>query len=101
MLGRFKKQPVEVVDFDIDFSKFLADGDSIVTAGNPPIPVSLTKTVDPAGLTLGATFVREGTILKQWISGGTDGTAYKVTLTVTTGAGRVKQVEFLVRVRDE
>jgi hypothetical protein len=101
ILGRFYKQPAETLDFDIDFSQFLSDGDSLVSTGNPPVPSPLDVAVTPSGLNLGPTFVLNGKTVKQWLSGGTDGVKYKITLTVTSNAGRVKQVEFVVRVKDE
>jgi hypothetical protein len=101
ILGKFVKQPAEILDFDIDFSEFLSDGDSLVVTGDPPVPSPLDVTVTPAGLTLGATLVRDGLVIKQWVSGGTNGQKYKITITATSNAGRVKQVEFTVRVKDE
>lgn len=101
ILGRFYKQPAENLDYDIDFSEFLSDGDSLVTTGNPPVPSPLNVSVSPAGMSLGPTFVLDGNKVKQWLSGGTNGVKYKITLTVTSNAGRVKQVEFVVRVKDE
>jgi len=35
-----------------------------------------------------------------WLSGGTDGQRYKVTVTVDTMGGRRDQSEFIVRVKD-
>ncbi len=101
ILGKFYKQPAENLDYDIDFSEFLSDGDSLVSSGNPPVPSPLSVTVTPSGLSLGPTFVLNGKSVKQWLSGGTNGIKYKITLTVTSNAGRVKQVEFVVRVKDE
>lgn len=101
ILGRFLKQPAEVLDYDIDFSEFLPEGDALSFAGDPPVPTPLDVVVSPSGLTLGPTFVVGGKIIKQWLSGGTDGTTYKVTVTATSNAGRVKQIEFSVRVKDE
>lgn len=101
ILGTFYKQPAESLDYDVDFSEFLTDGDTLVSSGNPPVPSPLNVAVTPAGLTLGPTFVLDsGTTIKQWLSGGTDGAKYKITLTATSNAGRVKQVEFVVRVKD-
>lgn len=101
ILGKFTKQPAETLDFDIDFSEFLSDGDSLVTVGDPPVPSPLDVVVSPVGLTLGLTIVVGGSVIKQWVSGGTDGQKYKITLTATSNAGRVKQVEFIVRVKEE
>lgn len=101
ILGRFIKQPAETLDYDIDFSEFLADGDVLVTTGDPAVPSPLDVVVTPTGLTLGPTVVLGGVRVKQWVSGGTNGVSYKVTMTMTSNAGRVKQVEFVVRVKDE
>jgi hypothetical protein len=101
ILDRFFKQPAETLDYDIDFSEFLSGSDTLVTVGNPPVPSPLNVTVSPSGLTIGPTFVLNGKTVKQWLSGGVDGVRYKVTLTVTTNAGVVKQVEFVVRVKDD
>lgn len=101
IIGKFIKQPAEILDYDIDFSEFLADGDTLISTGNPAVPSPLNVVVTPPGLTLGPTFVLSGVTLKQWLSGGTDGVKYKVTVTATSNAGRVKQVEFVVRVKDE
>ena len=57
--------------------------------------------VAPAGLTLGSSFIIGNTVFKQWVSGGTVGVTYKVTVTCTTNAGRVKQVEFTVKIKDD
>lgn len=101
ILGKFTKQPAETLDYDIDFSEFLSDGDTLVSTGDPPVPSPLDVVVAPSGLTLGPTLVIDGLVIKQWVSGGTDGQKYKITLTATSNAGRVKQVEFTVRVKDE
>ena len=101
IIGRFTKQPAETLDYDIDFSEFLGPGDTLVSTGNPPVPSPLSVVVSPTGLTPVNTFVIEnGTTIKQWLSGGVDGVRYKVTLTATSNNGRVKQVEFLVRVKE-
>lgn len=100
ILGKYTKQPAETLDYDIDFTDFLADGDKLAVTGNPPVPSPLNVTVSPAGLTVGSTFVISQMIIKQWISGGVDGVKYKVTVTATTEGGRVVQNEFIVTVKD-
>lgn len=101
ILGTFYKQPAETLDYDIDFAEFLSDGDTLVSQGTPPVPNPLNVVVSPSGLTLGLTFVIDsGTTIKQWVSGGVDGGKYKITITATSNAGRVKQVEFVVRVKE-
>lgn len=102
ILGTFYKQPAETLDYDIDFSAVLDDNDTLVSTGNPAVPSPLNVVVSPAGLTVGSTFVIEnGKTIKQWLSGGASRVKYKITLTVTSNAGRVKQVEFMVNVKDD
>lgn len=101
ILGTFEKQPAETLDYDIDFTPILDDGDLLATSGDPPVPIPLDRTVTPSGLSFGPTFVLNGTTYKQWVFGGTSGVRYKITVTATTNAGRVKQVEFVIRVKDE
>ena len=101
ILASFIKQPAETLDYDISFSEFLADGDTLVGAGDPAVPDPLDVAVSPEGLTLGPTFlIDEGRTIKQWIAGGVSGTRYKITLTVTSNAGRVEQIYFVFRVKD-
>lgn len=91
MLGVVEKQPVEILDYDVDFSRWLVD-DTISSA---------TVTIAPAGsLTLHALDV-EPTLTKVWLSGGTNGVSYKVEVTVNTNGGRTGQVEFRVRVKEK
>lgn len=91
ILGNFTKQPVDVVDYDIDYSEWLSEGDTIESA---------TVTVAPAtNLAIDSVFVNDPRI-KIWVSGGTNSVTYKVTVTATTADGRVKQDEFRVKVKD-
>ena len=104
ILGRYQKQPVEVMDYDVDFAPFLDDGDTLVTSGAGPfIPVPLNVVVSgpDTALVLGSSFVLNGVVFKQWLSAGTNLATYKVTITATTNAGRVKQIEFTVKIKDD
>lgn len=102
ILGKFKKQPAEVLDYDVDFTEYLADGDTLLSSGNPPIPSPYNITVDGTGLVVESAFViNNGKTIKVWLTGGTNGVKYKITITATTNAGRVKQVEFVIQVKDE
>lgn len=92
LLGTFTQQPHEVLDYDFDYSEWISTGDTIIAA---------VATAD-AGLTLGSTIIDPTTdkIIKQWISGGTSGNVYKVQITATTAGGRVKEIEFKIKVRE-
>ena len=89
-IGSQLKQPVEIQDYDIDYSQWLTTGDNVQSA---------TVTVDPAGLTIGGVMINDPRV-KVWLSGGTNGVTYKVTVTATTADGRVKQDEFKLKVKE-
>jgi len=89
-LGNFSKQPVEVKDFDIDYSEWLTAGDNVQSAD---------IVVSPTGLVVDSVFINDPRI-KVWLSSGADGTQYKLTVTMTTADGRIKQDEFKIRVKD-
>lgn len=89
-IAKFSKQPADVQDYDVDFTDYLA---SFGDAGQGE-----TTVADP-GLTLvGHSLL--GSVVKVWLAGGTDGSTYKITTTLTTTGGRVKQAEFLLKVKD-
>lgn len=97
ILSRYTKQPVEVKDYDIDYGEWLApvadDLDvvhTLVECLSDPDDTSLQ--VDSAPFT--------ATTVKLWISGGTHGARYKVTVTVTTTYERVDQSELIFTVKD-
>ncbi len=91
ILGTFTKQPGERLDFDVDFSEWLSTTDTIASV------VSVCDT----GLVV-ETPLKDVTnkIVKQWITGGTTGTTYKVQITATTTEGRIKEAEFKVKVKE-
>lgn len=90
MLGTVIKQPADVLDYDIDFERWLTDGDALSSA---------VAVVDDDGLTIDDVTVI-GTVVKVWVSGGEDGATYKITATATTNDGRVKEEDFRIRVRN-
>jgi hypothetical protein len=89
-LRKFDKQPIEEQDYDFDFSEYLELHNDVIQ--------NLAVAVE-TGLTLGAYSHSLG-VVKVWISGGEDGEQYKVSATVTTVGGRVKQGDLIIRVRE-
>lgn len=89
-LGTFQKQPAELIDYDVDYSEWLTTGDNVQSAD---------VSVLPSGLVIESTFINDPRI-KIWISGGTDKVNYKITVTMTTADGRIKQDEFKINVKD-
>ena len=91
-MDTFSKQPAEILDYDFDFSDFLTgSGDtlasSVVTAD---VGVTVMSKTDNT---------TDGTV-KVFLSSGTDGTTYKVTCLITTSAGRKKEAEFKLKVKE-
>lgn len=89
IIGTMNKQSADVLDYDIDYSQWMPVGDHVQSA----VVTAAT------GLTLDSNFINDP-FVKIWISGGASGTNYKVTITMTTQDGRIKQDEFNVRVKD-
>lgn len=90
ILEFFKKQPADVQDYDIDFTEYLdALTDTAASAVVDPEP----------GITV-VNYLILGNAVKVWLSGGTSGQKYKVTVRLTTTGGRVKEVEILLIVRE-
>lgn len=90
ILEKFTKQPADVQDYDISFVEYLA--------ALSDTAASYTATV-ASGITM-ITSARIGGVIKVWLSGGLDGQAYKITVTLTTTGGRVKQAEVIIKVRE-
>ncbi len=91
IIGFMEKQPSEVLDYDIDCTDWLTEGDNIQTVSATP---------DDSALVVDA-IVNNDPFIKLWISGGTDGESYKVTVGITTQDGRHKETEFIMQVRDD
>ena len=96
-MDKFRKQPSEVLDYTVDCSPWLLEGDTVagavvtreVYSGDETTP---TLVIDSTDLT--------ATAVNAWLSGGTDRVDYKVTVRVTTTAGRVKETEFRIQCRE-
>ena len=90
ILGKFKKQSAEILDYDVDFTDWFAD--------RSDTPASYTVTVEP-GLTLVADG-RTDMVVKIVLGGGTDGERYKTTVRLTSTTGLVKEADFYVTIKD-
>lgn len=95
MLGTTQKQPADQLDYDVDFEKWIPEDDTVTSA------IAVASTIDDDATPLVVDSVQlSGTIVKVWLSGGTDGQSYTVTVTASTAGGRIKEEEFKIRVRD-
>jgi hypothetical protein len=84
----FTKDPNAVLDYSIDWTRWLA-GDQIA-AGEWIVPSGLTKMADS----------KTSTSATVWLSGGTADQSYIVTNRITTAAGRTEDRSFTIRVEE-
>lgn len=101
----FRKQPGDVLDYDVDMSGFFADlpGDDIQS-----VAVTITADeVNPA-LVVGPMPHPQVQLIgdrpvyfKLWLGGGTNYVDYQVNCLVRTEQDRTKEVEFTIKVRDK
>jgi len=85
------KQSGDTLDYDVDFSQWLPKGDLITTA-SAVLNVTGELVIDAVSLAT--------PIVKVWLSAGVNGSTYKITVTIATNGGRVKEEEFLLRIKD-
>lgn len=90
VLGKFVKQPSEVLDYDVDFSDWFSN--------RSDTPSTFTVTAE-TGITV-VSSSRIGNVVKIILSGGTSGTKYKVTVKLTTTNLLVKEADFIVAVKE-
>lgn len=89
-LKKFVQDPDEVLDYTIDWSEWLASGDTIVAA----------TATGPTGITVGQTVftINEVTI---WVQGGIAGTSYDIEIHVTTNGGRQGDRTITIQIKDK
>lgn len=91
ILGKFEKQPSEVLDYAADLSEWLPEGDFAASA---------TATAD-VGITIDSTIIADaGTSIRVWLSGGMSGQKYKIQVLFVSDQGRTKEYEFVVKVKE-
>jgi len=98
VLGKFTKQPVEVLDYQFDFTDWLADRADNIT-GTPPVVASVLSGTSTTPLTISGIATASG-IVRFFASGGTNGCKYEISCTITTAGGRVKQEEMVLTIKE-
>lgn len=74
------KAPAAILPYDIDWSAWLAPGETIA---NADVTADAGITVNPSGK---STSTSAG-VVTFWLGGGTIGATYMVTITITTSSG--------------
>ena len=95
-IASYTQQPADRLDYDIWYANdpdgspdWLVNGDYIE---------SLDVTVAPVGLTVESLYFPDR--VKLWVSTGTAGTTYTVSVTIHTVEGRIKQDELRFRIKE-
>ena len=97
ILATYTKQPSEVKDYDVDYLPWLAPpGDTLDNVETTVLCLTdatdTTLAVDRTAIT--------SSLVKLWITGGTANMKYKVTIKVSTPAGRVDESELIFKIKD-
>ena len=91
ILGKFIKQPADVLDYDFDYRDWATDrSDTIASA---------TATSSSPDLVV-LDFLIFDNVVKVFVEGGLDETRYKLTCTAYTQNSRVKQAEISIFVKE-
>lgn len=89
MTNVFDKDPNALLDYQWDWSDWLADGETITSAViDVPDDLTLDHQDDAA------------TTVTAWLEGGTDGEGYQVTCSIVTSAGREDDRSIYLRCRE-
>lgn len=90
VIARKRKQPAEVDTYPVSFADWLAD--------RPGQSIASYTVVADAGITV--THSRSGAVVNLTVAGGTNNTAYRITVTVTTTpGGLVREADIAVTVK--
>lgn len=90
-IKRFVKDPSARLDYTIDWAAWLAPDSDSITAASVPAP--------PDGLTVEST-TWTATLTTLWISGGTAGSSYDVTVRIETASGRIDERTIVIGVKE-
>lgn len=90
LLATVSIQPRDILDYDIDCSRWLPPGDTMATAE--------LLSVTPPGPRVAP--VVQGDIVKVWFSFGENGATHKVELLLSSAGGRVVNVEMKFKVKE-
>jgi len=96
IIERFIKQPREVKDYVIGYKEWLAEGDTVNDVN--VVIECLNDPIDNALINDSVTLSPDG--IKLWMSGGTHGNKYKLTLLVYTLGGRIDEIELIITIKD-
>jgi len=91
VLGKFTKQPADLLDYRFDCAQWLRDCSDEIAG--------YAVTASPVGLQVLQVLHKDSSVA-AFVGGGENGKTYKLTCTITTVGGRTKEAEITVRVRE-
>lgn len=91
MLANITKRSGDTLDYPIGFGKWLTDDDEITSA---------VAVVTPPGELVIEKISIANPDVSVWASGGAEQSTYTILVTAATQGGRIKEVEFTIRIRD-
>ena len=100
MLGTITKQPADQLDDDVDYSEWLTPDDRINSIEVHIYQKSPSEQSDNPLSLSNYSISDSGLFAKIWLKDGRDGEQYKVTVIAATLYGRVKEVDFVMRIKD-
>ena len=101
VLGKITKQPVEVIDYDLDYTDFFLAGNDTDTIASHTRTVTRTQVgATTAAASLTTTGVISNPIIRVKVSGGLTGEVYKIEVTMTSTNGRVLQDEIIMTIKE-
>ena len=101
IIGSRPKQPADRKDYPISYTDWLAENAPGDTLASAIAAVECLNVPSDTSLVVASVGVSAQTV-SPFLTGGTSGCRYKVTVTVTTAASppRVDQCEFIINVKD-
>lgn len=100
VLDRFKKQPDEIKRYQIDYSEWLATGETLTSVDTDVIVMNpASGDVGEPTLSIGSTQIL-GDFFVYYVSAGTDGKRYKVTFQANTSDAQLVESEIEFKVTD-
>ncbi|EBQ8762742.1 hypothetical protein BKM35_22165 [Salmonella enterica] len=92
LIATFDKHPDDQLDYDVDFSRWMPDGDLLTSAE----AITQSGTVEVLSVQ-----IIDSLIVKIWLAGGKTGESSVIAVRAGSQGGRVKDVEFGLRIRGQ
>lgn len=95
LLRKYDKSPADTEDYDLDYSQWLHADETLTGAVASIVCLSAPGNTALSEVATDISFK----VVRVKLAGGTLEESYKVTVVTSTSAGRIKESEFMVRVR--